>query len=144
MRRILVIALTLLVALTFAQRSVKSKSGTVDLMKQKGAGDVVCTADFSDEMTVLNQDGNFVLVRGSCGQGWISIDEVEYVARATGDKSMQLDGVDVVGWLDNPSAVFVLDQDAADFDGVDINRDFREYLKHTEDRERTEMRNQEN
>jgi hypothetical protein len=52
--------------------------------------------------------------------------------------------VDIVGWLDNPSAVFVLENDDIDFDGVNIDRDFKEYLQHTMDREQTEMRNGEN
>ena len=41
----------------------------------------------------------------------------------------------MVGWLDNPSAVFVLENDDIDFDGVNIDRDFKEYLQHTMDRE---------
>ena len=69
---------------------------------------------------------------------------VEYVAKAEGDKSMSLDEVDVIGWLDNPSAVFVLDADAAEFDGVNIDRNFKEYLQHTMDRETMEMQNNEN
>ena len=52
--------------------------------------------------------------------------------------------VDVIDWLDNPSAVFVLDADAAEFDGVNIDRNFKEYLQHTMDRETMEMQNNEN
>jgi hypothetical protein len=40
--------------------------------------------------------------------------------------------------------VFVLEQDAADFEGVNIDRDFKEYLQHTMDREQVEMKNNEN
>jgi hypothetical protein len=40
--------------------------------------------------------------------------------------------------------VFVLENDDIDFDGVNIDRDFKEYLQHTMDREQTEMRNGEN
>lgn len=144
MRKALVVILALFVSMTFAQKQVKSKQGSIDLTSKKGGGDVVCTADFNDVMSLLKKDGNQALVKGSCGQGWVSMDKVEYKAKEAGDKSMTLEGVDVVGWLDNPSAVFVLDQDAADFDGINIDRDFREYLRHTMDRERVEMRNQEN
>ena len=35
-----------------------------------------------------------------------------------------IETVDVIGWMDNPSAVFVLDQDAGAFDGINIDRDF--------------------
>ena len=80
----------------------------------------------------------------TCGQGWVPKSKVEYVAQKAGDKSMKLEDVDIVGWLDNPSAVFVLENDDIDFDGVNIDRDFKEYLQHTMDRETMEMRNGEN
>ena len=69
---------------------------------------------------------------------------MEYEAKDEGDNSMSLDGVDVVVWLDKPSQVFVLDADAAEFDGVNIDRNFKEYLTHTMDRETMEMQNNEN
>jgi len=125
---------------------VKSKQGNIDLTKAKGGGDVVCTADFNDEMTVLKKEDEYALLKlqkANC-QGWVLMSAIEYVAAAPGDKFLKLEGVDVVGWLDNPAAVFVLENDAADFGGVDINRDFREYLQHTLDREKIEARNQEN
>ena len=127
-----------------APKTVKSKRGDIDLTKTKGGSDVVCTAAFTDELRIVKDDGDAVLVKGACGQGWVGKSAVEYVAKAEGDKSLSLEGVDVVGWLDNPSAVFVLDADAAEFDGVNIDRDFKEYLQHTMDRETMEMQNNEN
>ena len=138
-----VIALTA-VAVLAAPGKVKSKRGDVDLTKDKDGGSVVCSASFHDEMKILKDGDDAVLVKAACGQGWVAKSKVEYVAQAAGDKSLKLEGVDVVGWLDNPSAVFVLDQDAADFDGVNIDRDFKEYLQHTMDRETMEMHNNEN
>lgn len=145
MKRILVVVLAVAVASFSAQR-VKSKLGDIALMKSQGGSDAQCTAGFNDEMTLLKKDGEFALIKlasANC-QGWVKNTDLEYVAAAAGDKSMKLDGVDVVGWLDNPAAVFVLENDAADFGGVDINRDFREYLQHTQDREKIEVKNQEN
>ena len=116
----------------------------MDLTKEKGGGSVVCTAGFNDDMKIVKDGDDAVLVKAACGQGWVAKSAVEYVVAAAGDKSLKLEGVDVVGWLDNPSAVFVLEQDAADFDGVNIDRDFKEYLQHTMDREQVEMHNNEN
>lgn len=145
MKRILVLVLAIAVA-SFSAGKVKSKIGDIGLMKSQGGSDAQCTAGFNDEMALLKKDGDFSLVKLSSAncQGWVKNTDVEYVAAAAGDKSMKLDGVDVVGWLDNPAAVFVLENDAADFGGVDINRDFREYLQHTQDREKLEVKNQEN
>lgn len=146
MKKIFVVFLALAVSSFAASKKVKSKSGSLDLMKSQGGDKAACTADFSDELALLKRDGEFALVKLAADgcQGWVSMSKVEYVAAAAGNKSMNLDGVDVVGWLDNPAAVFVLENDAADFGGVDINRDFREYLQHTMDREKVEVRNQEN
>lgn len=145
MKKVLLIALALMVGMSFAAgKKVKSKLGDVDLTKEKDGGAVVCTAGFNEELTIVKDGDTEVLVKGSCGQGWVAKSKIEYVAQAAGDKSMKLEGVDVVGWLDNPSAVFVLENDDLDFDGVNIDRDFKEYLQHTMDREQTEMRNNEN
>lgn len=145
MKKVLLIALALMVGMSFAAgKKVKSKLGDVDLTKEKDGGAVVCTAGFNEELTIVKDGDTEVLVKGSCGQGWVAKSKIEYVAQAAGDKSMKLEGVDVVGWLDNPSAVFVLENDDLDFDGVNIDRDFKEYLQHTMDREQTEMRYNEN
>ena len=144
MKKVMFVAFALLVASSFAAKKVKSKLGDVELTKEKDGGSVVCTASFNDEMTVLKEGDTEVLVKGACGQGWVPKAKIEYVAQKAGDKSMKLEDVDIVGWLDNPSAVFVLENDNIDFEGVNIDRDFREYLQHTMDRETIEMHNGEN
>ena len=148
MKKILVALLVLMVVSTaFAQRAtnkVKSKRGDIQLTDASGGGRVICQASFNDEMTILKKDANHTLVKAACGQGWVSNADVEMVLAGPGDKGMNLDIVDVVGWIDNPSAVFVLDQDANAFDGINIDRNFNDYLRNTLDREQTEMRNHEN
>jgi hypothetical protein len=144
-KKILFCLLALMVVVAMAApKNVKSKQGDLDLTKTKGGTDVVCTVGFNEELRIVKDDGDAVLVKASCGQGWVGKSVVEYVAKAAGDKSMTLEGVDVIGWLDNPSAVFILDADADALDGVDINRDFKDYLQHTMDRETMEMQNNEN
>jgi uncharacterized membrane protein len=146
MRKIFLVLLIFTVA-AFAQKvtnKVKSKRGDIDLVSASGGSQVVCTATFSDEMTIVKSGDTHTLVKASCGQGWVSNGDVERVVQGPGDKGMSLDAVDVVGWMDNPSAVFVLDQDAGSFDGINIDRNFKDFLINTVDREQTEMRNQEN
>ena len=146
MKEIFAVLLVLAVGVSFAQgtNKVKSKRGDIQLMSSEGGSSVVCQASFNDELTILKKQGNHTLVKGSCGQGWVSNGDVEIVAKGPGDKGMKIDAVDVVGWMDNPSAVFVLDQDAGSFDGINIDRNFNDYLRNTVDREQTEMRNHEN
>jgi hypothetical protein len=140
----LFIALALTVSTSFAARTVKSKLGDIDLTSDKDGSTVVCTAGFNDEFTILKESDTKVLVKGNCGKGWVDKSKIEYVAKGPGDNSISLDEQILVGWIDNPSAVFVLEGNDVDFDGVDINRDFKEYLTYTMDREKMEMRNGEN
>jgi hypothetical protein len=145
MKNIFLVLLVLAVAAAFAQTNkVKSKRGDLNLTNAAGGSQVVCSASFNDEMTIIKQQDSYTLVKSSCGQGWVSNGDVERVQKGPGDKGMNLDAVDITGWMDNPSAVFVLDQDAASMTGINIDRNFNDYLKNTVDREQTEMRNQEN
>lgn len=140
------IAFALLVATSFAAngKMVKSKKGNVELMEFKNGGSVICTADFNDELKLLKEDGAEALVKGACGTGWVTKSKIEYVAKGPGDKSLTVQPVEIGGWVDNPTLIdFTLD-DISDVAVVDINRDFKEYLVHTLDREQLEMSNGEN
>ena len=141
---ILFIALAFLVTESFGAKLVKSKLGDIDVTSEKGGGKVVCTVSFNDELTIVKDSGTEVLVKGRCGQGWVAKSKVEYVAADPGDKVYNMSEFNVQAWIDNPTGIFVLEDDAADFDGVSIDRDFKEYLTYTMDREQTEMRNGEN
>ena len=141
---VMTVAFSLMVTTSFAAKVVKSKRGDIDVTSQKDGGSVVCTAGFNDELTILRETEATVLVKGKCGQGWVEKSKIEIIAKGPGDKSMVLDSVGIEAWIDNPSAIFVLENNGVDFEGVDINRDFREYLTYTMDREQTEMRNGEN
>ncbi len=137
------IVLALAIGSTFAQQ-VKSKRGTLNLTKSQGGGGVTCTAPFGEEMNFLKSGGDYSLVKANCGQGWVLSSSIVKVAKKQGDKSLAIDDYDIVGWMDDPSAVFILDDSTEDVDGVDLNRNFKELLSHTMDRERIEMRNGEN
>ena len=138
------VALTLMVTSSFAARVVKSNLGDIDVTSEKNGGSVVCTAGFNDELTILQESETKVFVKGNCGKGWVEKSKVEYVAKAPGDKSIKVDEVILVGWEDNRTLYDVFSDHIEDFDKIEIDRDFREYLTYTMDREQTEMRNGEN
>ncbi len=138
------VTLAVMVTSSFAASVIKSKRGSIELTSNKDGGTVICTADFNDELTIISQTDTKVFAKGNCGKGWVDKSQIEYVAKGPGDKSMILDSIGIEAWIDNPSAIFVLENNGIDFEGVDINRDFREYLTYTMDREQTEMRNGEN
>jgi DNA-directed RNA polymerase subunit RPC12/RpoP len=70
--------------------------------------------------------------------------KIEYIASAPGNKSMTFNAVNVLGWTDNRELIDVFGGYVNEAPEVEIERDFREYLTYTMDREQVEMRNGEN
>lgn len=143
MKNFMMILLAVSVAVVSA-KNVTSKRGSINITNSEGGGGDVCTVPFGEEMSIISEKESHIMVSANCGKGWVAKGAISYVAPKAGDKSVSMDEVDIVGWLDNPSAVFVLDNNTEDVDGIELDRNFNEYLNHTVDRERTESRNQEN
>ena len=137
------VMLTFMVTTSFAARIVKSKLGDIEVTNAKDGGKVVCTAEFNDELTIVKETETKVLVKGRCGMGWVDKSKVEYVAKAQ-DKVIIFDEIPLLDWHDNPMGTGILIDDIEDFDIAQIDRDFKEYLTYTMDREQTEIRNGEN
>ena len=137
------VLLALMVTTSFAARTVKSKLGDIEVTNAKDGGEVVCTAEFYDELTIVKEAETKVLVKGRCGMGWVDKSKVEYVAKVQ-DKVIIFDEIPLLDWHDNPMGTGILIDDIEDFDIAQIDRDFKEYLTYTMDREQTEIRNGEN
>ena len=137
------VMLAFMVTTSFAARIVKSKLGDIEVTNAKDGGEVVCTAEFNDELTIVKEAETKVLVKGRCGMVWVDKSKVEYVAKAQ-DKVIIFDEIPLLDWHDNPMGTGILIDDIEDFDIAQIDRDFKEYLTYTMDREQTEIRNGEN
>lgn len=137
------VLLALMVTTSFAARTVKSKLGDIEVTNAKDGGEIVCTAEFNDELTIVKEAETKVLVKGRCGMGWVDKSKVEYVAKAQ-DKVIIFDEIPLLDWHDNPMGTGILIDDIENFDIAQIDRDFKEYLTYTMDREQTEIRNGEN
>ena len=137
------VMLAFMVTTSFAARIVKSKLGDIEVTNAKDGGEVVCTAEFNDELTIVKEAETKVLVKGRCGMGWVDKSKVEYVAKVQ-DKVIIFDEIPLLDWHDNPMGTGILIDDIEDFDIAQIDRDFKEYLTYTMDREQTEIRNGEN
>ena len=137
------VMLAFMVTTSFAARIVKSKLGDIEVTNAKNGGEVVCTAEFNDELTIVKEAETKVLVKGRCGMGWVDKSKVEYVAKAQ-DKVIIFDEIPLLDWHDNPMGTGILIDDIEDFDIAQIDRDFKEYLTYTMDREQTKIRNGEN
>ncbi len=137
------ILLAMLVNMSFASRMVKSKLGDIDIMAKRGGNEILCTMGFNSELALIKEVESDALVKGDC-TGWVAKSKIEYVAQAAGDKTFTIDNVDIIDWVDNKNLYNVFNNQIEDFEGVTIDRDFKEYLTYTIDREQTEMKNGEN
>ena len=138
------VALMFMVTASFASNKVvKSKLGDIELTNQKDGGSVVCTAGFNDELKILKESETAVLVKGKCGNGWVEKTKIEYVAQGPGNKSYDFDNIVIDGFFNDP-LINVFYDNPNTLAEVEINRDFKEYLTYTMDREQTEIRNGEN
>ncbi|MCQ2090823.1 MAG: hypothetical protein MJY93_11340 [Fibrobacter sp.] len=138
-----VLVLAMMASMSFASQMVKSKLGDLDIMAQRGGDKVICTAHFADELTLLKEVEADALVKAADCKGWVAKEKIERVAKAVGNTSVTFENYDINAWI-NETGVFVLKDEIEDFEGVTIDRDFKEYLTYTMDREQTEMRNGEN
>ena len=93
------------------------------------------TVGVGDRLKVLRSSRNHYKVRTDDGnEGWI---EKRLVAAASG-KSFLFDDAEVIGYLDNPTPVYIIDADSKDATPIKLDRSFAEALKENIDRETVE------
>jgi hypothetical protein len=73
--------------------------------------------------------------KGDGKNGWV---EKRLVAQIGKSKSFVFDNAEVVGYLDNPTPVYILDSDDPNADRIYLDRSFKEALRDNTDLETTE------
>lgn len=149
-----IIAFLVLALATFAVAKSKTETTTVTRIKSGGAaiykseasdeGDKIADIGTGDEVTILKQGKARSLIKtaGSI-KGWVDNATVEKV-KITNGGSHSLKDVEVVGWLDNPSAVYILDNSNPDLNALPIDRNFNNEIVEKKDREEVERAYDEN
>ena len=149
-----IIAFLLLGMATFAFAGSKTEVSTVTRIKSGGAaiykseasdeGDKIADLGTGDEVTILKQSKSRSLVKTSGSiKGWVDNSTVEKV-KITSGGAHNLKDVEVVGWLDNPSAVYILDNSNPDLNALPIDRNFNNEIVEKKDREEVERTYDEN
>lgn len=122
------------------------KSGGATIYKTEGGdeGDKVADIGTGDEVTLLKQGKARSLIKTSGSiKGWVDNSTVEKVKVSSGG-SHNLKDVEVVGWLDNPSAVYILDNSNPDLNALPLDRNFANEIVEKKDREEVERTYDEN
>ena len=90
----------------------------------------------TDRLEVINKRGRFYQVKTPNGQtGWIE----DRLVVATGkSKTFVFDNADVIGYLDNPTPVYIIDTDDPNADPIHLDRSFKDALRENVDKETVE------
>ena len=107
------------------------KNETRDLYEQP-----VTTVGPQDRLVVLETSRSNYKVRTSGGTvGWIE----KRVCVSTGkSKTFIFDNAEVIGYLDNPTPVYIMDADDPNADPINLDRSFKDALRENVDRETVE------
>ena len=90
----------------------------------------------TDRLTVLDKKGRHYKVKTPDGQvGWI---ESRLVVATGKSKTFVFDNADVIGYLDNPTPVYIIDTDDPNADPINLNRSFKDALRENVDKETVE------
>lgn len=149
--------LILMCGVLFAVTTAMAKSKTeaaADLIRVKGEGAVLYKAELSGdsdkagnaaagvEVQMLKQGKARSLVKVGDSRGWVDNSALEKIKG--GGSSRNLKDIEVQGWLDNPSAVYILDNTNPEVTNLPLDRSFASDIVETKDREDVERTYDEN
>lgn len=145
MRRALVI-LSILASATLAKQLI-SVGGDVPMYSSQNRAvneKATYTASSTETFIEVKRAGAKVQVRTKDGQElWAEAKALKEFSQAQG-ASMDLGAGKIDGYLDNPQAVYILQEDANAMAGLQLDRSFVDAIQGNMDREQTERRNLEN
>jgi len=90
----------------------------------------------NDRLSVIGQSKNNWKVQTGTGEtGWI---EKRLVATVGKSKTFVFDDAEVIGYLDNPTPVYIIDADNPNADPIKLDRSFADALRENVDKETVE------
>lgn len=147
MRRLFLIALLISASAAMAAKQLISSGGEVALYaNQKRAVNekATYTATSTETFAEISRSGGMVKVRTKDGQElWAEAKAVKEFSQAQG-ANMDLGSGKIEGYLDNPQAVYILQEESNAMGGIQLDRSFVDAIQGNMDREATESRNGEN
>jgi hypothetical protein len=142
MRLIKFVCLSLVILTTMAfsaDKMVQPTKDEVGIYKNSIRGvyeKPIATVGQSDKLTVLGKEKQFLKVKTPTGDvGWVEQGLVVNVGKS---KTFVFDDAEVVGYLDNPTPVYIIDADNPNSDPIKLDRSFADALRENVDRETVE------
>lgn len=97
----------------------------------------ILTVGTSDRLQVLDSKRDMHKIKTSDGTiGWVEKKEVSVLSGKS--KTFVFDNAEVVGYLDNPTPVYIIDTDDPNADPISLDRSFKDALRENIDKETVE------
>lgn len=126
-------------SLLFAEQFVVPTKDGVGVYKNKTRDvyeEPITKVGSSDRLTLIQKSGRHMKVKTPDGQvGWV---EKRLVATTGKSKTFVFDNADVIGYLDNPTPVYIIDTDDPNADPINLDRSFKDALRENVDKETVE------
>jgi hypothetical protein len=96
----------------------------------------IVTVGLSDKLTIMSSSKQNYKVKTPSGEvGWV---EKRLVVMTGKSKTFVFDDAEVIGYLDNPTPVYIIDADNPNADPIKLDRSFADALRENVDRETVE------
>ncbi|MDR0306395.1 MAG: hypothetical protein LBI42_06100 [Chitinispirillales bacterium] len=93
----------------------------------------------NDMLTILETKRNHFRVRTQMGdEGFVEKKELRDPPKSSASQRMVFEGADVIGYLDNPTPVYIIDMDDPNADPITLDRSFKDALRENVDKETME------
>ena len=99
--------------------------------------EAMLTVGTSDRLQVLDSKRDMHKIKTSDGTiGWVEKKDVSVLSGKS--KTFVFDNAEVVGYLDNPTPVYIIDTDDPNADPISLDRSFKDALRENIDKETVE------
>ena len=124
----------LFVSATFAQdQYVLPKKSDTPVYEKANKGTEITRVSKDDRLQVMSDKGSMYRIKTPDGK-------IGYVAKKsvskTDGKAYTFDNIEVEGYLDNPTPIYITDMDDGQNAPIDLDRSFADALKNNADKER--------
>ena len=127
------------VAVQGKEQYVQAKQGSVGVYKnqtRKMYEEPIFKVSTTDRLQVVGSKGGFYKVKNADGQsGWV---EKRLVITIGKSKTFVFDNAEVMGYLDAPTPVYIIDSDDPNAERIYLDRSFKDALRDNVDKETIE------